>query len=155
MMPRFRTLQPSPLQPDFFWVDRFSFEMRPDRRERAGNAVGVKADIQFRGSADDPDGVLVRLVLESSASKYDESLYDFSLEMGAVFKVENDDDPVSRRRLIRYNAPAVLYGLARGYVASATAMALAPPLILPSVDLVEFLRPRRPSGEGADEDPAR
>ncbi len=152
-MPRFRTLQQSRLQPDFFWVDRFSFETRPDRQERAGKAVGVKANIQFKGSADDEAGVLVRLALESSTSKHDGSPYDFALDVGAVFKIANDDDPVSRRRLIRYNAPAVLYGLARGYVASATAMGLTLPLMLPSVDLVEFLSPRPALEERASEAP--
>ena len=72
-MSRFKTLQQSRLQPDFFWVDRFSFETRRDRQERIGKTVGVKADVQFKGSADDPTGVLVRLALESSTSKYDDS----------------------------------------------------------------------------------
>ena len=94
--------------------------------------------------------VQIRTASDNSAD--DGSPYDFELAITGVFSL----DPAlltsasQAVNLTQLNAPAVLYGIARGYVASATSLAPPGPFLLPVVNLVRALnkptaqrRPRR------------
>lgn len=136
-MARLKKLPNSQLQPEWVIVDSFSFAVRDGFDDRSGS-IGVKASIEIAQSQQ-AERVKISLRLESSRSKTDGAPYDFSLEISGGFAIEPTVDPDRRERLIALNAPSILYGIARGYVASATSMAPAASLQLPSVNLVAAL----------------
>jgi preprotein translocase subunit SecB len=101
----------------------------------------VKASFEVR-EASGGTTVFVQLTLGSSNNRKDGSRHDFSLALVGSFEMSDVPDVDQGRRLISINAPAMLYGVARGVLVSATALSPSGVLLLPSVNLVEALRPR-------------
>ena len=134
-MARTRKLKNSPLRPERVWVRSFEFGSREDAAKRTG-PIGVKATIDFSMS-DDASSFLMRLFLESSSARGDGSPYDFKSESVARFALDEGVEGEEAGRLISKNAAAVLYGVVRGFVATATALGPHGPLFLPTVNLVD------------------
>lgn len=59
--------------------------------------------------------------------------------ISAIFSISADwPDTDQARELLFRNGPAVIYGIARGVVASATGTMLRGPLILPTINMTEY-----------------
>jgi preprotein translocase subunit SecB len=136
-MPTLKKLPTSLLQHEGVEVRSFSFSVRDDYLDRRG-PISVKAAVDIAHSPE-TSRYNITLSLASSAARSDGAPYDFALVLSGNFTVKPGADEDRRERLIALNGPSILYGIARGYVASATSMAPASALQLPSVNLVAAL----------------
>lgn len=64
--------------------------------------------------------------------------YDFNITLMGLFRVAEDYPAESLRKMVRYNAPALLYSAAREFIAMTTGRGGAGPLILPTVSFIEM-----------------
>ena len=90
---------------------------------------------------EDGSGFLLRMFLESSESRGDGSPYSFSIDAVGAFGIDLLQlDAEEVIRLVALNSSAVLYGIVRGLITSATALGSHGPLLLPTVNLDEPFR---------------
>ena len=132
------TLPHSLLRFEHSWVESLSFSIRPDWESRTG-AIGVGAVLEIREAAEPDLHHYVDLRISSEDGDADGSQYDFALAIVGRFSVDPDATAEESDRLIALNAPAALYGIARGVLATMTGVGPLGPLLLPSVNLVAAL----------------
>lgn len=138
-MPRQTKLKALPLAPlrlDHFWVEELRISASEAESDSSSLQLAGRSD--FFVTSDDSDGFLVRLSV-SSGSKDTDTDYRFYIRIAGQFSVSADIPDDSKMGLIYLNAPAILYGVARGVIATVTGMSLHGPLHLPSVNFVELL----------------
>lgn len=137
-MPEASTLPPSLLRCEYAWVESLGFSVRADWEARSGE-IGVDAEIDIR-AGDGPNERYVGLGIFSNDDAEDGSPYDFTASLLGLFSVGSEASADEAERLFELNAPAQLYGIARGALASASGLSPFGPLLLPSVNLVAALR---------------
>lgn len=138
-----KALPAAPLRLDGFWLEKLQVSF-------ADGAIGeLRPDVALSGStevlATPADDFLVRLTISSDTSEASIAVYNFSLTLAGNFAVAEGTPDEAKKRLIHLNGPAILYGVARGVLASITGISAHGPIHLPSVNFIDLLEPpRRP-----------
>ncbi len=124
----------SALQPKRIWIESVSLD------EREGQRTGeIRVSGRLDASSQEDGGVLLRLTISNTGDENDGSPYRFAVVLGGAFDVRTDIDAKQASNLLRINAPAILYGVARGYLASITALARAGALLLPTANMFNLV----------------
>jgi preprotein translocase subunit SecB len=91
---------------------------------------------------------LVPLSIDVNRRKADRDRLGYSVELriSGYFSVHGEERDDLVYGMVNLNAPAILYGIARGIVAQFTAFAPAGPVMLPSVNFAQIARRRRREG---------
>ena len=135
---RLRRLQNSHLRLNHYWIESISLRSISNRREPNGNPSELSYSVAY---SDPPEGVngehLVRLRLKTRRSARSTARYAVDMTLVGVFSFgEDKPDEEVAGRLLRYNGPAMLYGVARGIVSSLTALGSFGREDLPSANFV-------------------
>ncbi len=94
------------------------------------------------GVSEDDERLLVRLHIRCLPDK-DGPLWRFKrieIILEGQFAYAESVDEARRRQLAALNAPAILHGMARGLLASTTALCVGGPFLLPTVNYLEVAR---------------
>lgn len=89
---------------------------------------------------------MVKMTLELNGDKedFDRARYHIYLDISGFFGFTDGTDEETIKKMIGLNGPAILYGIARGVVAQATANCRHGKLVLPAVNFVEAMQKQPP-----------
>jgi preprotein translocase subunit SecB len=93
--------------------------------------------------------VLIRLSLESERDGPSGLPYRFQATVAGRFSLREEVPEDQRSRMVYINGSAILYGIARGAVATATALGPYGPVHLPTVNFVDLLERQPARRKGA------
>lgn len=122
------------------WIEDFSYS--PNDEWISGGDVtqpSARYSVERRFNKE-KTGVLVRLRLTSPRTAKKNRGYTFALTVVGVFDlsrpIEDEDEESLDNHFVQFNTVSILYGLARGFLTTATAICLNGPVQLPSANFV-------------------
>ena len=127
-----------------FWVDSIRMQANTSDQVEPNSDIGSLEGVKNVLVNEDGNSYLVTLIVESLPLR-DPRPYSFAISLAGTFSFAPGTDEHMRSILIEGNAPAILYGVARGAIASITGLGPHGPLFLPSVNFSASrkTRPRR------------
>lgn len=134
------------LQLDDYWVD--ALDVRDGEFPAPGDSTGgAIPDIDYevlKAPEDIAQGrecYLVKLKLSAGKAKVRTGIpYEFRVQLSGVFSFLPSTEQATKSNYLYYNAPAMLYGIARGMIGEITATGRHPRYILPSVNFQEVYK---------------
>ena len=134
---RLRNAHPAPLALHGFWVDEVHLLRTPLERasDEEDAEVGVRASKpKVLVNPEDPSQYFVRLRVKATGAGQ-----SVDVTASGLFRVaEGGQGPEESNRLVQYNAPAILYGMVRGIVASLTGSSDSGRLDLPAINILQL-----------------
>ena len=122
------------------------------------DAYEVQADFDLY-EGPEPDTYLTMLLIECRPKAADtpRRFNEVSIVTWGIFSLDPDTDEKSKNRLIPYNCLAILHGIARGVLTSATGACVAGPFLLPVLNYVEMVERKaqeqtNETAQGAEEE---
>ena len=125
-----------------YWIDGLAIRdiQRVDDDNQPDAAVAPRVDWEMLRRKDNEMEHLLRMRIRFGSPKA--AGVSGSLELSGVFAATGERPPDNWHVLMAYNAPAILYGIARGVLASLTSQTQEGLYLLPAVNLVEIARRR-------------
>jgi preprotein translocase subunit SecB len=129
-------LSPLALQTHFF--TKVNVDACPEACDAAGEGA-LSSSIEFQQHEDDSQKWLVNLGVRRENSSDEEGCpeYTFDVEIVGIFEVDEDYPQDSVDKLIRANAPAMLYGAVREMLLNVTGRGPFGPCSLPTVTFID------------------
>jgi len=114
-------------------------------------AYEVRTDFDVYRSEDEM--FLVRLSVESRPESDSPTprFNEVSVVVWGMFSLTAGTEEETKQQLIPYNCVAILHGLARGVITSATGACVAGPFLLPTINYLEVIK-QKVDAEGHDSD---
>ncbi len=136
-----KSLRASVLQVDSYFVESFQFStlhnFEPDSKGSALQAEDLQWDLEHALTPDNCMAYRLKVVLPEENSRVG---YAFDIVLTGIFVPDASYDQEQAQHIADVNAPAVLYGAAREFVAMATGRGPFNALCLPSVTFHEMGR---------------
>ncbi|NCB47650.1 hypothetical protein EOM81_11615 [bacterium] len=112
-------------------ISSFSFQVR-EGFDSSFKEISQEINIQKKISPDSPRTVDLKLFVGITAK---DSSLELKIELVGKFQAHPEMSEDLFEKISNQNAPAILYPFARAFIASMTAQANIPPIILPIVNL--------------------
>lgn len=126
----------SGLQLEDCWITRFEFQSLGAASNIEIAEAAPKLSWETKQSAEDASYLIQMRILGGDAS------YRMLLNLSATFSFDESIDEEMRGRMVNLNGPAIIYGVARGIVASISGLSPTRRVILPSVNIVNIAEQR-------------
>jgi len=129
------------LQLENYWVENLEVRASADGADRpsAHGAVLPRVNCEIFRAVDDA-AYKVDLKLLVGPRMVARGLpYEFRLHLWGVFSFEPDTPQEKQEYIIHMSGPAMLYGIARGIIAQATALGPHGKYTLPSINFIELM----------------
>ena len=132
---RMRSLKRSLLQLDNYWLE--SISLRINQRGESASATNGEIPLRYYAEQSTSESTqhLVRITVRTPRSTRYEQPFDVELTLLGQFSFSEPPDQDSADMLLRFNAPAMLFGVARGIVSLLTSLTEAGRWNLPTVNL--------------------
>ena len=131
--PRLRKVELAPLRLVQSWVEEL--HIGPPRNPALDEGLEVKLSRpQILQNPEDIAEYLVRLRI-----RVQEPDRVTEMVVAGRFRLEGDESASASKRMVDYNAPAILFGIARGMVGTVTALTSLGRLELPSVNIAQLV----------------
>lgn len=135
------SLPPALLRLERFWLESLRVQADLDWDPQTGPVeVVLVGGSEYRFS-EDSRHFLIRLNVKSQGESGQRAPYGFEAAVAGEFSLAEDIPDDQRDRMVRINGTAILYGIARGVLATVTGMGLHGPVHLPSINFVGLLEP--------------
>ena len=137
MTNRLRRLPNSPVRLEHFWIERFSLDLgdTPPLDDDLSEP-STRYSVSLFEFDDDPDLYRVQLRLRSERRGRSPEDRQFDVQLSGVFEFPPEFSPIDRQPFLEFNAPAILYGVARGLIASISGVGSLDALQIPSADFL-------------------
>jgi preprotein translocase subunit SecB len=135
------------LQLDDYWVDDISIQdgiSAPSGPPGSAPLPDIDFDV-FKAPEPNPQGsYLIKLRVTAGKGKVKQGLpYQFRVGLSGIFSFLPEATDDEKSQFLYYNAPAMLYGIARGMVGEVTATGRQKRYILPSVNFQKVFQARQ------------
>jgi preprotein translocase subunit SecB len=136
----------SPLRLKAYAVDSVSLRTNPLFDPSPEGATGIRPEVEVAVTPGDEEGEFLAIVGvhigegEHVGAAVEAVPYFLDIQVGGLFSVPEDLDDERRGWFQAFNAPAILYGLARAEMAHLTEKGRAGTYILPTVDFIAMGR---------------
>lgn len=145
----------APLRLDEFFVETLNINVPFQPIQKVGERRGPIPEVEISSIRRVPNQLRflvsldIRLIWnqEADASAAHASVH---LRVVGFFSFEPETDEHQAHHMISLNAPAILYGIARGIVAQTLALTTLQKVILPSVNFVEVMRQREANAKASE-----
>lgn len=138
-----KPLPPALLRLEAFWIE--SLELKAEQGWQAPEGpveIALMGDSEY-AFAPEERKVLIRLSFQSELDDAKRLPYRFQATVAGRFSLAEDVPEDQRDRMVYINGTAILYGIARGALATVTALGPYGPVHLPTINFVDLLD-RRP-----------
>jgi preprotein translocase subunit SecB len=128
---------------DEYFVEEVRVRTNPDyvesgREQRAGQ---IKVALSIKKKGAEPEFMIsMKLEVNKAKRAFEVSPYHVFLDIAGYFSFQEGTDQDTMDKMIGFNGPAVLYGVARGIVSQMTANCRHGKFVLPTVNFVELLK---------------
>jgi len=141
---KMKPLPPALLRLEAFWVESLEVKAEQDWQAPEGPVkIALTGDSEY-AFASEKGKVLIRLSFESERDGPNRLPYQVRATVAGTFSLAEDVPEDQRDRLVYINGTAILYGIARGALATVTALGRYGPVHLPTVNFVDLLQ-RQPA----------
>jgi Preprotein translocase subunit SecB. len=130
------------LQLSAYWVEELQVKARPEILERRSpfEELLPKVNCEVLQALENERVYKVNLRVVAGPKAAAGALpYEYRLKMSGVFSFPVDTPVKVQEQLINVSGPAMLYGLARGVIAQATALGPQGAYLLPSLNFVDIV----------------
>lgn len=134
-----KPLPPALLRLEAFWIESLEVKAERDWQAPEGSVeMALVGDTEYALAAEGGK-VLIRLSFQSERQDANLLPYRFQATVAGRFSLAEDVPEDQRERMVYINGPAILYGVARGAVATVTALGRYGPVHLPTVNFLHLL----------------
>ena len=134
MTSRLQRLPESPVHLERFWIERFHIDIGEDPSlEDYFSEPAVNHSLDIFEAEDEPDLYRVRLRLRSERRGGGTGHIHFDVQLSGAFHLDDEDAQKDAPIILYSVAPSIIYGIARGLIASITGAGGVDSLQLPSV----------------------
>ena len=134
-----RRLPNSPVRLEHFWIERFNIDLgdAPPNLNGDTSEPTTRYSVNVFDNEEDPNLYRVQLRLRSERSSANPDYRHFDVLLSGVFSFPDGEFTMEERQpFLHLNAPAILYGVARGLIASVSGVGSLDSLQLPSANFV-------------------
>ncbi len=114
-----------------FQLDVRSFEKKKDK---------PSFELKLKDIVNASENQLVKIFFLKFGTKADEEFVEFMAEFHTVFESTDLSDDFLKSDFARISAPAIGFPFLRAFVANCTLQAGIPPILLPSINFVQFAK---------------
>lgn len=124
-----------------YFVEELQVKANPEYKKNIEDKGEIKTSLEFKRKGKELF-FMVQMKIELNRSKeaFLVAPYYIYLDITGFFSFTDGTDEETVKKMIGLNAPVILYGVARGVVAQATANFRYGKFILPTVNFVDALR---------------
>lgn len=129
----------SVVQLEHFWIERFHIDLgdTPPAFDEKLWEPATRYSVNIFDNEQDPNLYRVQLRLRSERSSANPDGKHFDVLLSGVFSFPSNEVTIEDRQpFLQFNAPSILYGVARGLIASISGAGGVDALQLPSADFV-------------------
>ena len=136
------------LQLEDYWVDDLAIK---DGVEAPKSRDTVLPTIRYEiytpaeeAPSEESERHLVKITVSAGRAKVQKGIpYQFRIQLSGVFSIDSQLEDETKGLYLFHNAPAMLYGIARGIIGEVTASGRHERYILPSINFVELNKRQR------------
>lgn len=125
-----------------YFIDEFAFAANREREAGSTTTRTLSVDFDIKRSGETPLDFMI--ILKVDVNPLDEDFergdYRIHLKLSGFFSFAEGTSEEMINDMITYNGLSILYGVARGSVADATATSWHGKFVLPAVNFVELVR---------------
>jgi preprotein translocase subunit SecB len=134
-------MQPPPLEIREYFVDALAVQRNPSYKDGNAHDGTLLVDFDIRKAPDAPEFLITMTVdVNKDEAAFRKAPYRIGLAVSGYFGFPKGTDEEIIQKMIGPNGLSILYGIARGTVAQATACSRHGKFILPAVNFIELLR---------------
>jgi len=132
----------SQLNLDNFFIEELVLKTNNDFQSKEVTKNQLNVDFLILNNKDNPLLFKVVLKIEINKSKkfFESAGFCILMRLSGFFSVQEKTDENMKKQLISFNAPSILYGIARGIVSEATSNTIYGRYILPTINFVELVK---------------
>ena len=125
-----------------FIIEELTFKANPDYQKAAKEQQGqIQVSFNAKRKGKEPLFMLTLIIeLNKTTKTFTHGEYYVFLKISGFFGFAKGTDEETMQKMISLNAPVMLYGVARGVVAQATANGPYGKFVLPAVNFVELVK---------------
>ncbi|NSW55673.1 MAG: hypothetical protein HPY44_06635 [Armatimonadetes bacterium] len=120
--------------------------------EEHSETYNVEAKVAFYSKEDAGEEAAIRLLVNCTPQTGRCRFRQVKIVLWGIFIADSTLDEDEKARYFGLNGPAILHGLARGIVASATGGCVEGPFIIPALNFAEILAAQAAEEDGEDLD---
>jgi preprotein translocase subunit SecB len=137
----------APLNFHDYFISELTVKANPafDSKLRQQDQIPLSVKLEIKDKKNDPKQCLLQLeyTLGNQKNNLAGCPYYISIHISGFFQIVNDFDENKIFELKHLNAPAILYGIARGIIAQNVASAQHGKFILPSINFLALLKQKK------------
>jgi len=127
-----------------YFVEELRVKANPAPTGGISHRVEVFVSFNIKRKGTEPVFMIPMVInVNKSRATFNKAPYQIMLKITGFFRFKEGTDEETIKKMIGLNAPAMLYSIARGIVAQATAQSIHGKFILPTVDFVELVRKKQ------------
>ena len=127
---------------DEYFVDELQVKTNPNYKKQKKEEKGeISTAISIKRKGKEPFFMIqMKIELNKAQKAFSSAPYYLLLEISGFFSFMSEINEETINKMIGLNGPVILYGVARGVVAQATANCRHGKFILPTVNLLEAMK---------------
>jgi len=140
-----------------YYIDELAFAANRDH-EKSGTTTGtLGVDFDIKRSPENPLNFMISLVVDVNPRDEDleRSNYRIHLKLSGFFSFDKGVNEEMINGMIYHNGLSMLYGVARGTVADATATSWHGKLVLPGVNFIELIKQKAEAAQKGQKAPRK
>lgn len=122
-------------------IFKFTFENSTEPpKDSSGIELGIDFDIKVNAENELIHRIDLKIGLNDSDAAYEQAGFRLATELSGLFEHDQGLTKEEADRLLAYNGLSMLFSTARGLIAQLTAQAPVGKVVLPSINIAEYLR---------------
>lgn len=137
---------------DDFYIDELSFKVNRDHVPSETLCGTIDVDFDVRRNTDNPLQFMIAMRVDINPREEDFKKCDYRIHLclSGFFSFADGTTEDTIRNMIAPNGLSMLYGVARGVVASTTAQSWHGKFVLPSLNLIEIIKRKGEAASGSE-----
>lgn len=133
---------------DDYFIKEIKIKENPEYKKEERYKSNIKTTLNFKRKARELlFAIHMKIELNKTEEKSSAPPYNIYIDLIGFFSFAEDIDEETAKRMIAINGPVILYGVARGIIANATANFKYGKFVLPTVNFLKMLEHKESLGE--------
>ncbi len=125
-----------------YFIDEFAFVANREHEAAGASSGTLSVDFDIKRSGETPLDFMITLVVDVNPhdEEFERGDYRIHLKLSGFFSFAEGVNEEMINAMIAHNGLSILYGVARGSVADATATSWHGKFVLPAVNFIELIK---------------
>jgi preprotein translocase subunit SecB len=132
-----------------YFIDEFAFSANREHKANGTTSGTLSVDFDISRSGENPLDFMITLVVDVNPrdEDFERGDYRIHLKLSGYFSFSEGVSEEMINSMIAHNGLSMLYGVARGTVADATATSWHGKFVLPGVNFIELIKQKAEAGQ--------